>query len=133
MKLGALTRQLRVRLTGANFASVFDCIVATLRVDWEKAIRQSKFNMLGGIMFEKDVREIQRHLEQECGVSLRQKFARLVHTADVLAVEGAADVKHIVAAAGSVAGSASLSRDETRAVLANRIDITEKDIAALNI
>ncbi|KAJ1965971.1 MCM DNA helicase complex subunit [Dipsacomyces acuminosporus] len=133
LKLGHLTRQMKARLTSNNFKSIFEIIVGLLVVDWERAIRQSKFNMLGGIMFEKDVREIQRYLEQDSGLALRPKFARLVQMADALAVEGAADAQHLLDGqpASSASNQASISNDEMKSLLGNRIDIPEKDIREL--
>ncbi|KAJ2720714.1 Golgi transport complex subunit 4 [Coemansia sp. Benny D115] len=155
LKFAHLARQLRLRLTPANLAAALSAATSSLATDWERAIRQSKFNMLGGIMFEKDVREIQRYLEREAAIALRPRFARLVQMADVLAVENVADALHVCAGlSGSeqpaptspvplsaslatpttdagTAAAAGLSRAEVRALLANRIDIAEKDIAAL--
>ncbi|KAJ1894365.1 Golgi transport complex subunit 4 [Kickxella alabastrina] len=163
MKFTHLSHQLKHRLTTANYAAVLAMATTSLATDWERAIRQSKFNILGGIMFEKDVRELQRYLEHESAALLRQKFARLVQMADVLAVEDAAEAQHILdtlpatstatttmtssslttaAAAGAAsisktAGaeanspSAALSKSEAKALLANRIDISEKDVSAL--
>ncbi|KAJ1827620.1 Golgi transport complex subunit 4 [Coemansia sp. RSA 2599] len=143
MKFSQLARQLKRRLTPANFASALGFATSSLATDWERAIRQSKFNMLGGIMFEKDVREIQRYLEEEgSGVSLRQKFSRLVQIADVLAVESVSDARHIVEAlpskpeagvadAGMVSAVAHIGAADIRALLANRIDLAESDVRAL--
>ncbi|KAJ2234220.1 Golgi transport complex subunit 4 [Coemansia sp. RSA 1722] len=157
IKFSQLTRQLKRRLTPANFQSVLDFATSSLAADWERAIRQSKFNMLGGIMFEKDVREIQRYLEEQgSGSSLRMKYARLVQMADVLAVEGVSDARHIVEAlpskpeaaaadAGMVPAQAQtqtqaqaqaqahVSAADIRALLANRIDFSESDIRALAV
>ncbi|KAJ2746170.1 Golgi transport complex subunit 4 [Coemansia sp. BCRC 34301] len=136
LKFAGLARQLKHRLTAANHAAALDTAVSSLAADWERAIRQSKFNMLGGIMFEKDVREIQRYLEAESGgVSLRSRFVRLLQCANVLAVEGVADARHIFEAqsAADVSSQAALSKSEVKAILANRIDVSEKDISELGL
>ncbi|KAJ1838219.1 hypothetical protein LPJ57_011198, partial [Coemansia sp. RSA 486] len=104
-----------------------------------------------------DVREIQRYLEEQgSGSSLRMKYARLVQMADVLAVEGVSDARHIVEAlpskpeaaaadAGMVPAQAQtqtqaqaqaqahVSAADIRALLANRIDFSESDIRALAV
>ncbi|KAJ2715130.1 Golgi transport complex subunit 4 [Coemansia spiralis] len=130
IKFGHLAQQLRPRLADANYAAALDLAIATLAHDWERAIRQSKFNMLGGIMFEKDVRELQRYLEQETAVPLRPRFARLVQMADALAVESAADATQLLrpAAGSNAAASTPLSTKEIRALLENRIDLASSDI-----
>ncbi|KAJ2162242.1 Golgi transport complex subunit 4 [Coemansia sp. RSA 552] len=136
LKLKSLTQQLSPRLTAANFASMLEVAIACLAQDWERAIRQSKFNMLGGIMFEKDVREIQRHLEQESGSLLRQRFSRLMQMADVLAVESAAAARHIIgahAASDVSPDNPALSRKEIAGLLANRIDLSDSEIAKLGL
>ncbi|KAJ2854970.1 Golgi transport complex subunit 4 [Coemansia erecta] len=144
MKFSQLARQLKRRLTPSNFLSAFDFATSSLATDWERAIRQSKFNMLGGIMFEKDVREIQRYLEEEgSGASLRHKFARLVQIADVLAVESVSDARQIVetlpsskpetgvADTGMMPAPAHISAADIRALLTNRIDLAESETRAL--
>ncbi|KAJ2485833.1 Golgi transport complex subunit 4 [Coemansia sp. RSA 2320] len=136
LKFSHMMRQLKQRLTRANYLAILDIATASLAADWERAIRQSKFNMLGGIMFEKDVREVQRFLELETGALLRKKFLRLVQCADLLAVEGIADVCHIFdahSAAADIAAQTVLGQNEAKAILANRIDISEKDIADLEL
>ncbi|KAJ2827656.1 Golgi transport complex subunit 4, partial [Coemansia furcata] len=135
LKFGLLIRQLKQRLTAGNLAAVLDIAASSLAVDWERAIRQSKFNMLGGIMFEKDVREIQRYLESESDTILRKKFLRLIHSASVLAVEDVADARHIFdgQSVADVSSQAALSKSEVKAILANRIDISEKDISDIVI
>ncbi|KAJ2794612.1 Golgi transport complex subunit 4, partial [Coemansia furcata] len=135
LKFGLLVRQLKQRLTAGNLAAVLDIAASSLAVDWERAIRQSKFNMLGGIMFEKDVREIQRYLESESDTILRKKFLRLIHSASVLAVEDVADARHIFdgQSVADVSSQAALSKSEVKAILANRIDISEKDISDIVI
>ncbi|KAJ2908261.1 Golgi transport complex subunit 4, partial [Coemansia aciculifera] len=133
LKFAAMAKQLKRRLAASNYSAILDIAVGSLAVDWERAIRQSKFNMLGGIMFEKDVREIQRYLEQQESGSQRKKFLRLLQSAGVLAVEGVADARHIFEAqsVADVASQAALSKSEVKAILANRIDISEKDISEL--
>ncbi|KAJ2493111.1 Golgi transport complex subunit 4 [Coemansia sp. RSA 2050] len=133
LKFGLLVRQLKQRLTAGNLAAALDIAASSLAVDWERAIRQSKFNMLGGIMFEKDVREIQRYLELESDTMLRKKFLRLIQSASVLAVEGVADARHIFdgLSVTDVSPQAALSKSEVKAILANRIDVSEKDISEL--
>ncbi|KAJ2054056.1 Golgi transport complex subunit 4 [Coemansia sp. S2] len=133
LKFGLLVRQLKQRLTAGNLAAALDIAASSLAVDWERAIRQSKFNMLGGIMFEKDVREIQRYLELESDTILRKKFLRLIQSASVLAVEGVADARHIFdgQSVADVSSQAALSKSEVKAILANRIDVSEKDIAEI--
>ncbi|KAJ2559386.1 Golgi transport complex subunit 4 [Coemansia sp. RSA 1933] len=140
LKFGSLVAQLKQRLSASNFAVALESAITSLSGDWERAIRQSKFNMLGGIMVEKDVREIQRYLEKEAGVGLRQRFARLVQMADVLAVESIADVGHIMEspssidmAGGSQMMSPSLSKSDIRTLLTNRVDIPERDVQSVGI
>ncbi|KAJ2758777.1 hypothetical protein H4S06_002542, partial [Coemansia sp. BCRC 34490] len=86
-----------------------------------------------------DVREIQRYLEKETGSGLRQKFSRLVRMADVLAVESMADVGHILESqsaidmAANTQMSPSLSKGDIATILANRIDVSERDIHDLDM
>ncbi|KAJ2664903.1 Golgi transport complex subunit 4 [Coemansia sp. RSA 1200] len=139
LKFNSLSAQLKQRLSLRNFSIALENAIASLCGDWERAIRQSKFNMLGGIMFEKDVREIQRYLEKEAGTGLRQKFSRLVRMADVLAVESMADVGHILESQSAIDMAANsqisppLSKGDIATILANRIDVSERDIHGLSM
>ncbi|KAJ2610293.1 Golgi transport complex subunit 4 [Coemansia sp. RSA 1365] len=135
LKFGMLSDQLSLRLTKANFGAALELAIGSLSLDWERAIRQSKFNMLGGIMFEKDVREIQRYLEHASGLILRQCFSRLVQMADILATESAADVQHIPGtnAAVDMPNRALLAEKEIKGLLLNRIDFTEAQISELGL
>ncbi|KAI9500250.1 COG4 transport protein-domain-containing protein [Coemansia spiralis] len=139
LKFGSLAQQLKHRLSAKNYSAAIENAIASLSTDWERAIRQSKFNMLGGIMFEKDVRELQRYLEQESGVVLRHKFVRLVQMADILAIESIADANYILESQPAVDMPSnpqtppSLSKSDIKALLINRIDISEKEMLSLNI
>ncbi|KAJ2501497.1 Golgi transport complex subunit 4 [Coemansia sp. RSA 1972] len=113
LRIRKLGQQLRPCLLPSTYTLVVDTMCACLVYDWERAIRQSKFNMLGGMMFEKDVRFVQLCLEQEANGVLRAKFAKLVQMARVVAepveaVDGRAVDKDV------------------RAMLANRVDIVQK-------
>ncbi|KAJ2127487.1 hypothetical protein IW136_006369, partial [Coemansia sp. RSA 678] len=112
LRIRKLGHQLRPRLLPSTYTLIVDAMCACLVYDWERAIRQSKFNMLGGMMFEKDVRFVQLCLEQEAGGVLRAKFAKLVQMARVVAEP---------AEAVSVAG---VDKD-VRALLANRVDVVQ--------
>ncbi|KAJ1723267.1 Golgi transport complex subunit 4 [Coemansia erecta] len=95
-RLARLARRLRRHLAPANCAALLVAAAAALAADWERAIRQSKFNMLGALMFDADVRHVMRLVDAEAvaagasAAAVRPLFARLLRMADVLAVEAAA-------------------------------------------
>lgn len=132
LKFGQLVTQLRERLSDSCLKMALDICVASLATDWERAIKQSKFNMLGGFMFEKDVREIQKYLEQETDQLLRSVFVRLIQCADVLAIEGPEDVKRMLeTSSGSTKQQDMLNKEDIRALLDNRIDVDMNAIDGL--
>ncbi|KAJ1853463.1 Golgi transport complex subunit 4 [Coemansia sp. RSA 1822] len=114
LRVRKLGHQLRPRLLPTTYALVVESMCVCLVYDWERAIRQSKFNMLGGMMFEKDVRFVQLCLEREANGVLRARFARLVQMARVVAEP---------VDAVSVAG---VDKD-VRAMLANRVDMVQQN------
>ncbi|KAJ2784292.1 Golgi transport complex subunit 4 [Coemansia interrupta] len=126
-RLARLARRLRRHLAPANCAALLVAAAAALAADWERAIRQSKFNMLGALMFDADVRHVMRLFDAEAvaagasAAAVRPLFARLLRMADVLAVEAAV----VDDAAPASDDPAALTRAEVAALLANRVDLND--------
>ncbi|KAJ1864987.1 Golgi transport complex subunit 4, partial [Coemansia sp. RSA 2703] len=126
-RFAALARRLRRHLAPANAAALLVAAAAALAADWERAIRQSKFNMLGALMFDADVRHVMRLVDAEAeaagaaAAAVRPLFARLLRMADALAVEAASADN--ASAAPSSDDPAALTHAEVAALLANRVDL----------
>ncbi|OLY77851.1 Conserved oligomeric Golgi complex subunit 4 [Smittium mucronatum] len=83
------------RLTTRNYGDLIGSIgLDFLIFDWQRAILQSKFNYLGGMLFERDVRLVLSRFEDllepsisnsKNGIDVRSKFAKLIQMASIMA------------------------------------------------
>lgn len=77
----------RRTLTEANFAHMLDLIVAAVVKQWEKIVLQTRFNQLGALRFDKDLRSLTHYLSNLTDWSTRDKMTRLNQTATILSFE----------------------------------------------
>ncbi|KAJ1922024.1 Golgi transport complex subunit 4 [Mycoemilia scoparia] len=94
-KFNDLTSPYKQCLTTPCFRLLVTSILSILLNDWERAIFLSKFNLLGGIIFEKDLRAVQQYLEEVSSSLLRDKFVRLTQVAEILNIEEVQDVPEV--------------------------------------
>lgn len=93
---------------------------------------QKRFNPLGGLQFDKDVRNLIGRLSSLTQSTVRDKFSRLQQIAIVLNLES---VQEILDSWGDNAGSLSwrLSPAEVKKVMSLRVDFSPADIASLRL
>lgn len=77
----------RRTLTETNFAHMLDLMVAAVTKQWEKIVLQTRFNQLGALRFDKDLRSLTHYLSNLTDWSTRDKMTRLNQTATVLSFE----------------------------------------------
>jgi hypothetical protein len=77
----------RRTLTETNFAHMLDLIVAAVVKQWEKIVLQTRFNQLGALRFDKDLRSLTHYLSNLTDWSTRDKMTRLNQTATILSFE----------------------------------------------
>ncbi|OMJ22158.1 Conserved oligomeric Golgi complex subunit 4 [Smittium culicis] len=85
------------RLTIRNFGELIGNIgLGFLIYDWQRAILQSKFNYLGGLVFERDVKLVLSKFEDllepvmansNMNLDVRSKFSKLIQMASIMASE----------------------------------------------
>lgn len=115
----------------------------------EPRIRRKRFNQLGGIQFDADMRALAAFFAARSSRRVRDKFARLLHMAALLNLDAPAEIPaYIVASSnpaapsggssGSGGGSSGiagwqLSAEEVKAVASLRSDWAPADIARLQL
>jgi hypothetical protein len=77
----------RRTFTESNFAHMLDLMVTAVTKQWEKIVLQTRFNQLGALRFDKDLRSLTHYLSNLTDWSTRDKMTRLNQTATVLSFE----------------------------------------------
>ena len=113
------------------YTKVIDMAVDKIIARMEACIAQKQFSQLGGLQLEKDVRSLVIGLSDLTQTSMRDKFSRLQQLATVLGVETAAEAADLVGDALLV--SWKLTSLDVRQALAQRIDFSQHDIAAVKL
>jgi hypothetical protein len=113
------------------YTKVIDLAVDKIITRMEACIAQKQFSQLGGLQLEKDVRSLVIGLSDLTQTSMRDKFSRLQQLATVLGVETAAEAADLVG--DSLLVSWKLTSLDVRQALAQRIDFSQQDIAAVKI
>lgn len=98
----------------------------------EALLRLKKFNQLGGLQLDRDVRALVSTLSDVTPRSVRDKFARLSQIATILSLETVAEMKEFWCAADA-AVTWRLTETEVREVLSQRFDFDQGEIALLSL
>ena len=98
----------------------------------EKNLLQKKFNQLGGLQFDKDLRVLMTYFSNNTQRTVRGEFARLTQMASLLNLE---KVSEVLEYWGDKSGHMTwrLTPAEVRKVLSRRIDFRPEDIASLQL
>ncbi|KAF9435221.1 Golgi transport complex subunit 4 [Entomortierella beljakovae] len=119
-------------LTEDNYNQVIAAAVTNLTRTWERIIFQTKFNKMGAIRFDKDLRAIGFYLVSLTSFPVREKLTQLNQMAMLLDLEELEDLYEIW---GNNSGAITwrLTVDEVRRILNSRIDFDPEEIAQLNL
>lgn len=106
----------------------------------EPRVRRKRFNLLGALRFDADIRSLAAFFEERTALRARTRarFARLLQMAQLLTSETVAEALMLLpstassaAARGASASGWEISSEEARAILAQRVDWTPADLARL--
>ncbi|KAI8600650.1 COG4 transport protein-domain-containing protein [Dissophora ornata] len=119
-------------LTEDNYNQVIANAVTSLTKTWEKIIFQTKFNKMGAIRFDKDLRAVGFYLVSLTSFPVREKLTRLNQMAMLLDLEDLEDLYEIW---GNNSGAITwrLTDAEVRRVLSSRTDFHPDDVARLKL
>lgn len=90
---------------------------------------KAKYNRLGGLVVDRDIRGIIAFLTSFTSWSVREKFERLIHISMLLNLDTVSEISDLE----TVPGAARLSTAEIKKVLKRRIDLSSEDIDAIKI
>ncbi|KAG2176632.1 hypothetical protein INT44_007296 [Umbelopsis vinacea] len=122
----------RRTFTEPNFAHMLDLMVTAVTKQWEKIVLQTRFNQLGALRFDKDLRSLTHYLSNLTDWSTRDKMTRLNQTATVLNFETPSEIYEYW---GSKAGPVTwrLTVTEIKKLMMLRIDLDHDEIANLEL
>ncbi|KAG0365226.1 Golgi transport complex subunit 4 [Gamsiella multidivaricata] len=127
-----LIEPFKLTLTEDNYNQVIANAVTSLTKTWEKIIFQTKFNKMGAIRFDKDLRAVGFYLVSLTSFPVREKLTRLNQMAMLLDLEELEDLYEIW---GNNSGAITwrLTDAEVRRVLNSRTDFHPEDVARLKL
>ncbi|KAG0371338.1 Golgi transport complex subunit 4 [Mortierella sp. AD032] len=130
--LDSLVDAFKSTLTDDNYNQVIANAVTTLTRTWEDIIFDTKFNKMGAIRFEKDLRAVGFYMVSLTSFPLREKLTRLNQMAMLLDLEELDDLYEIW---GNNAGAITwrLTDGEVRRILRSRIDFHPEEVARLKL
>ncbi|KXS10025.1 COG4-domain-containing protein [Gonapodya prolifera JEL478] len=127
---GTLTRLMETyenTYTENNFAATMNHVLDYVAKEWQKHILANlRFNQLGAIQFDKDVRSLAAALSAMTTVNVRDKMARLTQISNLVNLERVAEVY-------DYQSSLNLSAADIRTILALRSDFPVDEIARLRL
>ena len=97
----------------------------------EALLRLKRFNLLGGLQLDRDVRTLVSALADVTQRSVRDKFARPSQIATVLSLETVGELKEFWGADATI--SWRLTETQVREVLSQRFDFDQSEIALLSL
>lgn len=123
LNLDGLLSTFKAGLTPANYERFVMLVAGEVTLQLEKAVMKSTFSRLGGLQFDKELRQLSSYLTSFTTWTIRDKFARLNQAAAILNIETVQEV-------GELCGSQSswkLTASEVRQILLLRADIKPEE------
>ncbi|KAI9347438.1 COG4 transport protein-domain-containing protein [Zopfochytrium polystomum] len=135
---GKMIAYYKKSLTERNYDQSMSHAIEVITREWEQLVLQSlRFNQLGALRFDKDVRAISGYVASQTQWTSRDRFVRLSQMAQVLNLERVGEIHEIWTGGGGGGAAAGmgwrLSAGEVRRVLGLRSDFKSDEIAALKL
>ncbi|KAF9167818.1 Golgi transport complex subunit 4 [Actinomortierella ambigua] len=129
----ALIEPLKPCLTEDNFNQIVASAVTSITKTWEKIIFDTRFNKLGAIRFDKDLRSVGFFLVSLTTWPMRDKLTRLNQMSMLLDLEELRDIFDVWGhnAGGAIAWRLTIM--EVRRILQLRIDFSSDEVAKLKL
>ncbi|XP_044728429.1 conserved oligomeric Golgi complex subunit 4 [Chrysoperla carnea] len=132
MHLEHLLNSFRNVLTTSNFDTLVGILSADVTARFEKVIFQSKFNRLGGLILDKEIRALTTYLTSATSWSIRDKFTRLIQIATILNMERVTEISEYEQLSGENF-SWRLTPVELRQIVSLRTDFTPDELNKFKI
>ena len=126
VNIDMLIQSFRPSLTQANFDSFVNIVASEVTLQLEKTVLKISFNRLGGLQFDKEVRNLSSFLTSVTSWSIRDKFSRLQQMASILNIETLAEIEECT-------GVNKLTPVEVRSILRLRVDFKPEEIKRVKL
>eukprot|EP00742_Colponemidia_sp_Colp-10_P011072 GILJ01012250.1.p1 GENE.GILJ01012250.1~~GILJ01012250.1.p1 ORF type:complete len:459 (+),score=92.43 GILJ01012250.1:171-1379(+) len=126
------TKGLKSCLTRNNYDEVIQLLVHTIAQRLEAMIFQKRFNQLGGLQLDKDVRSLVTYFSSITEKSVRQHLARLSQLASLLSLEKVNEVLEYWGQ-GTGAMAWKLSKTDVKKALLLRVDFRPEAVSQLRL
>jgi hypothetical protein len=130
--LGGLFGPLQFALTPSLAAAACAKAASYIAKQLEPRIRRKRFNVLGAMQFDADIRALVAFFSARCARRLvRARFGRLLQMAQLLTLEAPAEAEAYCGPEATVPWE--LTPEETRVVLALRVEFSAGDVARVRL
>jgi len=121
---------LRPMLVPDNYDGLVAHLVDKVAARLEAIVAKKRFNQLGGLQIDKDIRTLVSYMSELTQRTVRDKFARLTQMATVLSLEAPSEILDYW---GENSGPITwrFGGAEVKDILAQRVDFTRSDLEAL--
>jgi len=115
-------------LTPNNTEAIVQRTLSSVTSRFEAVTLKKRFNQLGGLQFDKDVRALREYFKQISSTAVRDKFTRLTQIASIVSLERVEEIELYWDSGGM---TWRLTAEEVRKVLSLRTDFTADAIAKI--
>lgn len=134
VKIDGLLASFKSILSTRNYDALVGILATDITSRFERAIKESKFNRLGGLILDQEVRALGTFLTGATSWSVRDKLARLSQIATLLNLEKVSElVDYWNPIDGNEAMTWRLTPSEAKLILALRIDFKIDEIKRLKL
>lgn len=128
-KIDEFLNSFKESLTSSNYDTLVNILTLEITRYFEKVVFKSRFNRLGGLVFDKEVRALVSYLTSTTSWSIRDKFSRLTQISTLLNLERLSEISEW----DGVAGVDKLSLPEVKKVLCLRTDFNKDEIENIKL
>ncbi|KAJ3169511.1 Golgi transport complex subunit 4 [Geranomyces variabilis] len=126
----------RAQYSDWNYGHAMALLCDWIGKEWERYLVQTfKFNQLGALRFDKDLRQVTQYLTSTTTWPVRDRFQRLAQVATVLTLDSVSDLMELWTGGEAGGGGIAwrINAKDVKRVLALRTDLDPDAIAALQL
>ncbi|KAK6627802.1 hypothetical protein RUM44_010281 [Polyplax serrata] len=128
-KIDEFLTSFKETLTTNNYDSLVNLVAIEIARYFEKVVLKTKFNRLGGLAFDKEVRSLVSFLASTTSWSVRDKFSRLTQISTLLNLERLTELSEL----GGQSGVDRLKLSDVKKVLSLRTDFSRDEIENIKL
>lgn len=128
-KIDEFLNSFKDTLTSNNYDSLVNLVTVEITRYFEKVVFKSRFNRLGGLVFDKEVRALVSFLTSTTSWSIRDKFSRLTQISTLINLERLSEIADWEGATGVE----KLQLPEIKKILSLRTDFNREEIENIKL